>query len=86
MERLKGYDSVLDGLTLGKLAQKEEAAGKIRVFAITDCITQALLAPLHRTLFRLLKQLPEDGTFDQGKPLDILRERKLAGEFGSNKF
>ena len=32
---------------LGRLALKEEAAGKIRVFAMVDAFTQWALYPLH---------------------------------------
>jgi hypothetical protein len=32
---------------LGQLALKEEAAGKIRVFAMVDIWTQSVLKPLH---------------------------------------
>jgi hypothetical protein len=32
---------------LGKLAFKEEAAGKLRVFAMVDCLTQSALFGLH---------------------------------------
>lgn len=53
------------GLPIGQLAFKEEAAGKLRVFAIVDIYTQSLLKPLHDALFSLLKTLPNDGTFDQ---------------------
>jgi len=59
-------------LYLGRLALKEEAAGKIRVFAITDLITQTVMKPLHDELFRKLKAHPCDGTFDQTKPLNRL--------------
>lgn len=54
---------------LGKLSLKYEAAGKVRVFAITDIWTQSVLSPLHEALFDLLKRIPQDGTFDQLKPL-----------------
>jgi len=71
-------------LYLGRLALKEEAAGKIRVFAITDLITQTVMKPLHNELFRVLKAHPCDGTFDQTKPLDRLvklwEEGILSGE------
>jgi len=62
-----------DSIALGKLSFKEEAAGKLRIFAICDIWTQSLLAPLHDSLFALLKQIPNDGTFDQ----DISFERCL---------
>lgn len=50
---------------VGKLAFKEEAAGKLRTFAIVDCITQSALFGLHEWLFELLRRIPNDGTFDQ---------------------
>lgn len=50
---------------VGQLSMKEEAAGKIRVFALVDIWTQSVLKPLHDGLFSFLKSLPNDGTFDQ---------------------
>jgi hypothetical protein len=50
---------------LGQLAFKEEAAGKLRVFALVDLWTQSVLKPLHEGLFALLRQIPNDGTFNQ---------------------
>jgi hypothetical protein len=58
---------------LGKLGQKEEAAGKVRVFAMVDPITQWALKPFHQMLFSLLEKKPQDGTFDQLKPLSGLK-------------
>lgn len=57
---------------LGKLSFKDEPAGKVRVFAIADAITQAVLKPLHTALFAILKDIPMDGTFNQSAPLDRL--------------
>lgn len=54
---------------LGALRFKEEAAGKVRVFAMVDPWTQWALKPLHKALFKILRQVPMDGTFDQLKPL-----------------
>lgn len=51
--------------SFGKLSTKHEPAGKIRVFAMVDVWTQSILKPLHDTLFSFLKNLPNDGTFDQ---------------------
>jgi len=55
--------------SLGKLGIKEEAAGKVRVFAMVDAWTQWLLLPVHELYFTILRGLPQDGTFDQLKPL-----------------
>jgi hypothetical protein len=59
---------------LGRLSIKEEPAGKARVFAITDTLTQSALRPLHDYLFSLLKCIPSDGTFNQSRPLEYLLE------------
>lgn len=64
----------LEDPILGKLSEKEEAAGKIRVFAITDIWTQSILLPLHESIFRKLIKLPSDGTFDQLAPLKRLAD------------
>jgi hypothetical protein len=56
-------------LPMGKLGLKEEAAGKVRVFAMVDPLTQWLLAPVHKVLFSILRRIPMDGTFNQLKPL-----------------
>lgn len=50
---------------LSRLHKIEEAAGKLRIVAIVDYWTQALLRPLHRALFDALREIPQDGTFDQ---------------------
>lgn len=53
--------------SLGKLGVKDEPCGKKRVFAISDYWTQAVCKPLHDYLMKVLKKLPMDGTWDQGK-------------------
>jgi hypothetical protein len=66
---------------LGKLAIKEEAAGKLRVFAMADVWTQSVLVPIHDYIFAFLANIPQDGTHDQAKPLHLLLERvKLSGK------
>jgi len=57
-------------LALGKLSLKQEAAGKIRVFAMVDPWTQWLLRPLHNVIFNhILNGIDQDGTMDQIKPI-----------------
>jgi len=68
---------------LGRLSLVEEP-GKMRVVAMVDCLTQWLLYPLHRFIFdKILKVLPQDGTFDQQKP--IKRLLGLMSEKGLNE-
>jgi len=68
------------GLGLSQFAIKEEAAGKIRLFALMDSVTQSVLAPLHQALFSLLRLIPNDGTFDQDE--SIRRSQFKAVEAG----
>lgn len=53
------------GLGVSQFAIKEEAAGKIRLFALMDSITQSVMSPLHDYMFSILRKIPNDGTFDQ---------------------
>jgi hypothetical protein len=55
--------------SIGKLGFKEEAAGKVRVFAMADAWTQWVLEPFHSYLFDILRDIDMDGTFDQLKPV-----------------
>nr|UOL49052.1 MAG: putative RNA-dependent RNA polymerase [Mitoviridae sp.] len=57
---------------LGRLATLFEARGKVRVVAITDWWTQVLLKPLHLGIFEILREIREDGTFDQLGPIHRL--------------
>jgi len=70
--------------SMGQLATKEEAAGKIRVFALVDVWTQSCLKPLHEMLFAFLKSLPNDGTFDQTAAVQRAAEKakKFQCSFG----
>jgi hypothetical protein len=65
------------GLPIGKLSFKEEAAGKLRVFALVDNFTQWLLYPLHKLIFSILKRIPMDGTFNQLRPVHRLLRKGL---------
>lgn len=56
--------------SLGKIGIKEEAAGKVRLFAMVTAWYQMLLKPLHVMMFKILRAIPQDGTFDQLKPLN----------------
>jgi hypothetical protein len=62
---------------LGQLFQKEEAAGKVRTFAIVDSWTQTVLNPLHHYLSDLLRKIPNDGTASHGEAFDRVRIRSL---------
>jgi hypothetical protein len=42
---------------------------------MVDIFTQWILSPLHHALFAVLRKIPQDGTFDQVKPVKELIER-----------
>jgi len=55
----------------GKLGLKQEAAGKMRVFAMVDPWTQMIMSPFHDGIFKILRRHSMmDGTFDQLRPLN----------------
>jgi len=56
----------------GRLCKLYEAAGKVRIIAIVDPFTNWLLKPLHDWVFAILRAIPQDGTFDQDKPINNL--------------
>lgn len=60
---------LLTPLVLGRLSVVHDQAGKARIVAITNWWLQLGLKPLHDSIFKNLKTIPMDGTFDQGKPL-----------------
>jgi hypothetical protein len=82
----KGMSPVLGRVyarSLGRLGFKEEAAGKVRVFAYVDPFTQWTLKPLHDAIFELLALIPQDGTRDQMRPIKLLLEKFPKGPFFS---
>lgn len=56
----------------GRLSVKIEPAGKARVFALVDYWTQVALKPLHEWIFSVLREIPQDGTFNQMEPVKRL--------------
>jgi len=52
---------------LRKLASFPDKEGKMRTVAILDYWSQQALRPIHEVLATVLRRLPQDCTFDQGK-------------------
>jgi hypothetical protein len=71
--RLEGWGPKGNLSGLGKLAFLEEAAGKVRVVALVDVVTQSIFKPLHDFIFSILKRIPQDGTFDQNSPITLIQ-------------
>lgn len=67
---------------LGRLGVVYNTAGKARVVAMTNWWIQCALKPLHNSIFRFLKNLQTDGTFNQMAPIKALID-KGPGDFFS---
>lgn len=64
---------------IGRLSIVYDQAGKARIIAVVNFWVQLILKPLHESIFRFLKEVPQDGTFDQFGPLDRIRSSPLEG-------
>lgn len=74
--------SVTEGKTVhSRLVGLNDKSCKTRVVAIGDYISQSLLFPLHKSLMTILRNLTEDGTYDQNKAVRQLSEN--SSYFGS---
>lgn len=65
---------------IGKLSVVYDQAGKARIVAITNSWIQMSLRPLHDLIFKKLKRIEQDGTFDQDKPFFSLLNRIPDGQ------
>lgn len=79
---LFGRDDILVP-SLGRLCRLYEAAGKVRIIAVVDPFTNWLLKPLHDWVFAILATIPQDGTFDQEKPIQKLMDSHKSSFIGS---
>lgn len=70
--RYAPLSSFLKNLVLGRLHVIPEPAGKMRVVAMGTWWVQCMLYPLHRILYSKLGLIPNDGTWDQTRPLGPL--------------
>lgn len=57
-----------------RLAIKREGGGKTRIFAMVDYFTQVTLEPLHSSLAGILQSIPQDCTYHQEKPVEVLKK------------
>jgi hypothetical protein len=66
--------------TLRKLSYFADKEGKYRVVAILDYFSQTALLGFHRWLYKILKRIPQDCTYHQGKFKETIKDWK---EFSS---
>lgn len=57
-----------------KLTYFPDREDKVRVIAIFDYFSQSALKPLHSYLYRVLKRIPQDCTFDQGAFKETMKD------------
>lgn len=57
-----------------RLAYFSDKEGKTRVVAIVDYLSQTVLKNLHLYLFKVLKKIPQDCTFDQGSFIEKIKD------------
>lgn len=60
-----------------KLTYFPDREDKVRVVAIFDYFSQSVLKPFHSYLYRVLKKIPQDCTFDQGAFKEIMKDRDI---------
>lgn len=66
-------------LPIGRLSVVYDQAGKARIVAMPSFWIQLCLKPLHESIFRFLKTVAEDGTFNQLGPLNKLKANPNKG-------
>lgn len=67
----------VEGTTLRRLSYFPDLETKVRVVAILDYWSQTALRPLHDYLFRVLRKIPQDSTFHQGKFREAVKDWKV---------
>jgi len=60
--------------SIRKLSYFPDKEGKVRVIGILDYFSQTVLKNLHHYLYRVLKKIPQDFTFDQGRFKEVVKE------------
>lgn len=68
------FKQLSSGQPLRRLAFFADKEGKSRVIAILDYFSQTVLKGLHSYLFRALRKIPQDMTFDQGAFVDRVKD------------
>jgi hypothetical protein len=69
---------------LRKLSVKPDKEGKSRIFAMLDYWSQTCLGPLHDHLYKILRAIPQDCTYDQHSGISqMLRGSSNVGKYYS---
>lgn len=69
--------NIVPSNNLRKLSAFPDKELKTRVIAIGDYYSQTALIPLHKFLFKILKRIPQDMTFDQGGFTEAIKDKEI---------
>jgi len=64
---------------LGRITFVPDKGGKSRLVAIGNYWIQDCLKPFHRVLYKLLREIPQDGTYDQTRQSDRVKTQSSIG-------
>lgn len=74
LDPIKGSKIPTEPGIIRKISSFGDIEGKTRVIAVLDYFSQSCLKPFHSWLFRVLKRIPQDYTFNQGGFLEQSRK------------
>lgn len=74
---LEGFFPSTSGGKVRKLSSFPDKEGKTRIVGIGDYFSQTVLRRLHLYLFDVLRKIPQDCTFDQGKFKSLIKDWKV---------
>lgn len=72
MSHFEAFFGAQIGKSFRRLSYFADKEDKTRVIAIGDYFSQTVLRRFHLYLFRVLKKIPQDVTFDQGRFKDLI--------------
>lgn len=72
-------DSAIEFDFVGSLGATQERGGKLRVFAFPNLLFQVMMNPMKASLFRILRKIPEDCTYNQGRGVRWVEEKLRTG-------
>jgi hypothetical protein len=75
----ENFPSESTNVYVSRLAALAEGGYKTRIIAIGDLFSQAVLLPLHKKIMGRLALMRNDGTFDQGRSISLVKEWTTQG-------
>jgi hypothetical protein len=76
--RVNNNPNCYDNVYTSRICHLAEGGCKTRTIAIGDYFTQDCLKPLHKSLYRVLRQLETDGTSSHNRIAQLVKEKTLS--------